>query len=59
MSFALFKNEKRISRWHSTRRAAKIEAFEAGAVISWGVDFAGDTSGVSLRDGYAIMEQDE
>lgn len=54
--FALFKNDKRISKAHSTREAAFIEAFERGVVIDYSADFIGDKSGRTLMEGYEVRE---
>lgn len=52
--FALFQHGKQISKAHSTQDAARIEAYECGAMIDYGADFAGDTSGRTLANGYEI-----
>ena len=49
MTFALFKDDKQISKAHSTREAAETEAFEVGAVVTMG-------RSVMLAKGYEIRE---
>jgi hypothetical protein len=45
--WALFKDDERISRYHSSREAACVEAFEAKVVIH-------DKFGNQLANGYEI-----
>ena len=47
--YALFKNNKQISKAHTTKRAALIEAYELNVVIRGG-KFLG------LIDGYKVKE---
>lgn len=54
--YALFKDGKQISKAHSTREAAAIEAYERGLVVDWGADFPGDKPGRWLAGGYEIKQ---
>lgn len=54
--YALFKDDKQVSKTHSTIQAVTIEAYELGAMLSYGADFIGDTSGVDMAAGYMIKE---
>lgn len=54
--YALFKDGKQVSKAHSTREAATIEAYERGLVVDWGADFPGDKPGRALADGYEIKQ---
>ena len=54
--FALFHDGKQVSKAHTTRRAAVIEAYEQKAVVDCGADFTHDTEGRYLADGYEIKE---
>jgi hypothetical protein len=57
--YALFHNGEQISKAHSTRYAAEVEAYDQGAVIKWGPDFPRDASGASLADGYEVKPVEE
>jgi hypothetical protein len=55
--FALFKNGIRISKVHSTRGVAMVEAFQAKAVLSWSNDFWSDPApGLVMAEGYEVKE---
>lgn len=54
--FALFKDGIQISKSHSDRGVAMIEAFERKAVVSWSADFWSDKSDAALVDGYEVRE---
>lgn len=56
MTYALFKNNTQVTKAHSTKDAAVIEAYELGIVIDYSADFIGDKSGRSLIEGYEIKE---
>ncbi len=57
MAYALYRDDRRVSKAHSTREAAIIEAVEAGAVTTSSGYFAGDLDhGWMLADGYEIRE---
>ena len=59
MSFALFKDGEQVSKAHSTRLAAKIEAYERKIVVSCGTDFPDygvHRRGHELIGGYEIKE---
>ena len=51
--YALF---KQVSKPHSTREAAMVEAYEKGVVLSFGADMPGDVSGRELAEGYRVIE---
>lgn len=55
-AYALFQNGKQISKAHSTRLAARVEAYEIGAVVTNHADFPGDVQSTVLADGYEIKE---
>jgi len=57
--YALFHDGIQISKSHSTKEAAMVEAYEHGAVVDYGADFIGDKSGRCLIDGFKIREIDE
>lgn len=57
--FALFKDGKQISKWHSSRLTASVEAFEKGAVIVNHADYSSDKTSVTLAAGYEIRERQE
>ena len=54
--YALFHDGKQISKAHSTRFAAIVEACEAGAAVYSTPDFPGGWSGVVFADGYEVRE---
>jgi hypothetical protein len=58
--FALFRDGKQISKAHSTRAAATIEAFERGAIVISHADFWAKevlfAESLDLSDGYEIRE---
>ena len=54
--YALFKDGQKMSKSHKSKYSAWIEAFDHKAIVSWGVDFAGDKPGIGLADGYEIKE---
>ena len=54
--YALFKDGKQISKSHSTRRAAGMEAYEHSAVVHMSIDFTGDRQLNPLATGYEIRE---
>lgn len=54
--YAVFKDGKQYSKAHSTKEAAKIEAYEMGVVVDWGADFIGDKPGRGLIDRFEIKE---
>lgn len=54
MKYALFKDGKQISKAHSTKDAAAIEAYERGLVWDCNADFPGDKPGKELAAGYEI-----
>lgn len=54
--FALFKDGKRVSKWHTTIETAKTEAFEQKAIIQWSRDFGCMNSALTFADGYEIKE---
>lgn len=62
MAWAVFntENAKRVTKAHSTKIAALIEAFEAGMVMQGGApDFIGDArQGLFLIKPYAVVECD-
>lgn len=56
-SFALFKDGIQISKAHSTRGVAMVEAFQRKAVVSWSQDFWSDPApGLAMADGYEVKE---
>ena len=55
-TYALFHNNKQISKSHSTKQAVLIEAYEHKAILHYSADFPGDTSGIELANGYEIKE---
>ena len=59
--YALFHNGRQISKAHSTRNAAVIEAIERKLAIWGSGDFLGDVgvSTVALPEGYDIKEVQE
>ena len=56
MTYALFKDSKQISKAHSTREAAIVEAREIGKVQRVVHDFCGNTHRITLVEGYEIRE---
>jgi hypothetical protein len=55
--FALFKDGVQVSKAHSTRGAAMIEAFQWKAVVSWSKDFWSDPApGLCMVEGYEVKE---
>jgi hypothetical protein len=55
--FALFKDDIRISKIHSTRGVAMVEAFQRHVVLSWRSDFESDPSpGLVMAPGYVVKE---
>lgn len=54
--FALFDGDKQISKAHSTKEAAVIEAYERKLVVDFSADFPGDKSGRCLPEGFVIRE---
>ena len=52
--YALFRNGEQISKAHSTRVAALIEAFEAGAAVQSAAGFPDGWSGTVMADGYEV-----
>jgi hypothetical protein len=57
--YALFKDDKQISKAHSTQEAAAVEAYERKLVIDWGTDFPGDKPGRTLLEGYEIKNLED
>lgn len=60
--FAIFKYGKRITKGHSVRWTAVVQAMELGFVYSTGVpDSIGDQGGYEMAffDGYEIKEYEE
>jgi len=56
MTFAVFKDGKQVSKAHSTIIAARIEAYEVGAVIGWSADFGPLGFWKELARGYTVEE---
>ena len=54
--WALFKDGEQISKPHSTRNAAIIEAYEKKVVVTYSADWVGDTSGTELIGGFTVEE---
>lgn len=60
--YALFKDGKQISKWHSTYHAAIIEAYEHGAIVTSYKDFLsekGKFETTVMANGYEIKEKHE
>lgn len=49
MLYALFRDGRQISKAHSTRIGAVMEAFERGAVLSWSPDFGSDQPAADME----------
>ena len=60
MSWALFKGDEQISKRHSRKVAAVVEAFERKVVITAAGDWIGDNFSPrpQLLEGYTIREID-
>ena len=56
MMYAIFKDDKQVTKAHSTREAAMVEAFEAKLAYYASPDFPGDKGGFGLYDGYKLKE---
>lgn len=56
--YALFYNGKQLSKAHSTKDAAMIEAFERRIVIDGSPDFIGDKGFRTFAGGFEIKEID-
>lgn len=52
--FALFRDDKQISKMHSDTRPCLIEAVQRGLVFCASADFTGDKSGTFLADGVEV-----
>ncbi len=59
MGYALFKDGQQVSKVHSTRRGAGMEAYEAGAVVIMSLDFREGMPERALAGGYEIRSVDE
>ena len=59
--YALFHHGKQVSKAHSNRIAAQMEAYEFGVVLDSAIgDFPGDSPSVRrLATGYEVKEVDE
>ena len=56
MTYAIFKNEKQVTKAHSTKKAAIVEAFEAKMASYAFPDYIGDKGGLFLNNGYKLQE---
>lgn len=56
--YAIFKDDKQVTKAHSTKEAAMVEAFEAKLACYAYPDFPGDKGGLFLDDGCTLKELD-
>lgn len=57
--YAIFKDNKQVTKAHSTKEAAMIEAFEGKHAHYASRDFVGDKGGFFLNKGYEIKEVED
>jgi len=58
MTYAVFKGKEQVSKAHSTREAAWIEAYEMGVVVEGSTDFGPQNYWRCMAKGYTVEEEE-